>query len=242
MSIHVSCQCARISLQCKARMNYWIVNWLPFSLGDNAKQFSHWRCHRQCRIKPVNLRLPRVPTLGFVRRVLMFDSGMNGRSYLIVILIFFSLIFNDTEYLLIPFLAAFLPKISVHVPPSTFNSFLHPRPSNYDHFPSAWSSFFSVSFRVGWLVLNSFHFFLEMSLFLPSSVKDRFILYRILNWQLLYFTTLKILVPCLQASIVAVGKLAVSCCFFKSDHFFPLWKPLIFFLFICTSAFLLGCI
>lgn len=106
---------------------------------------------------------------------------MSGKSYLIVVLIFISLIFEDTEYLLITLLATFLPKISIHV------SRLYLIPSYILDLPIMITFFqpkvpplvFPLEKYDWWQTLSTS--FWEMSLLLPSSVKDSFILYRILN-------------------------------------------------------------
>lgn len=130
-------------------------------------------------------------------------------GWVTVVLIFISLISNGVEYLLRHLLATLLWKnvyVSCrHLIPSCILNL--PIKITFFH-PEVPPSEFSLERYCWWQTPSTL--FLEMSLSLPSFMKDSFILNRILDWQLLSFSSLKISLHCLQTSIIAVEKLAVS--------------------------------
>lgn len=98
--------------------------------------------------------------------------------------------------------------------------FLQFHVSLWDHFPYIWGTLFSIFFfNACLLVINSlffyFYFCLGKSLFFIFAVC--FCWYRIINWQLFSFNTLKMSIHYALTSIISAGKSGVSlfCCPFE---------------------------
>ena len=77
-------------------------------------------------------------------------------------------------------------------------------------FPSAWRTFYNISYSVNLLVMNSFSFCMSESGFILSSyLKDIFTSYRILGWQLFSLFPLKMHFLFVLASLPSDEKSAI---------------------------------
>lgn len=96
-------------------------------------------------------------------------------------------------------------------------SFLALRPSIWGHFSSTWNTCYGISFNEDQMLVNSFRVYMTKHVFIshrswmiPSVLNDIFTWNRILDWQLFFFSTLKVLLHHLLTFIVVVEKSAVS--------------------------------